>query len=164
MTEHPKQFNKLKIIAGITTLMVAACLIFLVSKWHLYPNSEIARPVIVALSLLIMLITHSISILFFLQIFYPKTEVPKMLSTFFRWLSVLCWLTIGFLVLCVLLIFIVLSEKETVPQQRSTIIFISCITVLITGYVIQLTLSRKLISTIQANYKNSLLDNFLDPV
>ena len=153
-------FKVLKASSAITTIILGLYIVFIVLKWDMYADVRMVWFLVVTLSVLAVLISHSLTVLYLLQSFYPKKEIPKALRIFFRWQSIGCWLSIGFLILGMIGMFVGLSESRSAPTMRGLASIILIIT-LIVFFLVQLILSKRLVRTIQANYKSIFLDSFL---
>lgn len=154
------KISALKVISTTTTILLAIYVIFLTSRVQIYVNRDLVWTLLLSISFLGILMSHSITILYLLKSFYPDKEIPKKLQFFFRWLNVCCWLATVFLILGLTGMFIKLLDSNSTPQPPLIISSIM-ITLLATIYLVQLILSRSLVGMIQTNYKNSLMDSFL---
>ena len=153
-------YKVLKASSAITTIILGLYIVFIVLKWDMYADVRMVWFLVVTLSVLAILISHSLTVLYLLQSFYPKREIPKALRIFFRWQSIGCWLSIGFLILGTIGMIVGLSETRSGPTMRG-LVSIILIIILIIFLLIQLVLSRRLIRTIQANHNDIFVDSFL---
>src|SRR5688500_12607568 len=96
------KFRVLKATSILTIVLLTSQTIYLFSLWEIYYNLNSLPRLILPLTVVLLLTSHSVSVLYLFPTFYPETEVPKKLQIFFRWLTVGCWLSIIFLVLGVL--------------------------------------------------------------
>ncbi|MBC7829303.1 MAG: hypothetical protein H7122_16260 [Chitinophagaceae bacterium] len=154
------RFKVLKVVAVITTIILSFFLLLFIFRWRVFANLQLIWTLILVLLFLGLLISHSLTVLYLLNAFYPGKEVPNTLQIVFRIQIIGCWLCTIFLFLGIIGMFLNQSEYNFLMTPGGISIFILLI-ILTLCFVIQLVLCRNVIGTIQSNYRDSLLDNFL---
>jgi hypothetical protein len=160
-----KKFLYLRIVAIVTLVAIITYIAFIVYFWLTRISSSNWYIPALSLTVLALLASHSIIVLFIYHKYYPDKEINKAAMTYYRLSVICCWILNGLLLLSIVITMAIAMTFEQSPDpvlsgKRPEYSFhlYTFLSAIIIG--VQLIGGQRMLKTIRQNARHQLENSF----